>query len=179
MNSDEKNPADVAFFKAPTDRVEGVLRNVNAALTARRKNISDILRTTNNSRKESDDESSEGDDFKSPKNTVKRTRKSGKTSEIETANLFENLVEEDIDDEDLHEDNHPTEDDKDVEGNRKKKNTTKRPAKMAIGPLEKREKISPLIIRERKEWTNISNQMKQSGYSLTLLIIEEIAKKLD
>ncbi|KAL3278898.1 hypothetical protein HHI36_016418 [Cryptolaemus montrouzieri] len=70
--------------------------------------------------------------FKSPKNTVKRMRKSIKTSEIETTNQFESLMEEDID-ENLHEDNYPKEeDDKEVEGNRKK-----------------RERISPLIIRKK------------------------------
>ncbi|KAL3287933.1 hypothetical protein HHI36_002389 [Cryptolaemus montrouzieri] len=80
-----------------------------------------------NSKKESDDESSEEEDFKSPKNTVKRMGKSEKTKEIETANQFENLMEKDID-EDLHKANHPTEEDhKDVEGNRKTKKTTKGP----------------------------------------------------
>ncbi|KAL3272881.1 hypothetical protein HHI36_014341 [Cryptolaemus montrouzieri] len=85
MNSAEKNPADVAFFNAPTERLEGVLRNVTAALTARGSNITDILRTTNNAstslnfRKKGDDKSSEEEDFKSPKNTVKRMRKSKKT----------------------------------------------------------------------------------------------------
>ncbi|KAL3280205.1 hypothetical protein HHI36_017705 [Cryptolaemus montrouzieri] len=78
-------------------------------------------------RKVSDYESSEEEDFKSPKNTVKGMRIYKKTSEIETTNQFESLMEEDID-EDLHEDNHPKEeDDKDNEGNRKTKKTTKSP----------------------------------------------------
>ncbi|KAL3280520.1 hypothetical protein HHI36_024374 [Cryptolaemus montrouzieri] len=72
MNSAEKIPADVAFLNAPIERLEGVLRNVIAALTARGKNISDILRYTtpannaslSNSRKQSDDENSEEEDFK-------------------------------------------------------------------------------------------------------------------
>ncbi|KAL3284381.1 hypothetical protein HHI36_018545, partial [Cryptolaemus montrouzieri] len=129
----EKNPADIAFFNAPTERLEDVLRNVNAALTARGNYIFDILRTTNNAstfsniRKESDNESSEEEDFKSPKNTVKRMRKSEKTSEIETTNQLENLMEEDLE-EDLHEDNHPKEEnDKGVEGNKKTKKTKKAP----------------------------------------------------
>ncbi|KAL3287281.1 hypothetical protein HHI36_001757 [Cryptolaemus montrouzieri] len=79
MNSAEKNPADVTLSNAPTERLEGVLRK-------------------------SDDESSEEQDFKSPKNTVRRMRKSKKTSEIET-NQVESLTEEDID-EDLYEDNY-------------------------------------------------------------------------
>ncbi|KAL3273539.1 hypothetical protein HHI36_014977 [Cryptolaemus montrouzieri] len=82
MNSAEKIPADVAFLNAPIEQLEGVLRNVIAALTARRNNISDILRypTTaknaplSNSRKQSDDESSEEEDFKLPRSTAKRMR---------------------------------------------------------------------------------------------------------
>ncbi|KAL3266403.1 hypothetical protein HHI36_010579 [Cryptolaemus montrouzieri] len=81
MNSAEKIPADVAFLNAPTERLEGVLRNVIAALTAGGNNISNILRYTttannaslSNSRKQSDDESSEEEDFKLP-----RMRKSEK-----------------------------------------------------------------------------------------------------
>ncbi|KAL3288004.1 hypothetical protein HHI36_002456 [Cryptolaemus montrouzieri] len=134
MNSAEKIPADVAFLNAPTERLEGMLRNVIAALTARGNNISDILRYTttannaslSNSRKQSDDESSEEEDFKLPRNTVKRMRKSEKTLKIETRNQFENLMEEDID-----EDHHPTEEEnKQVEGTRTTKTTTKSPAKV-------------------------------------------------
>ncbi|KAL3280820.1 hypothetical protein HHI36_004051, partial [Cryptolaemus montrouzieri] len=111
--------------------------------------------------KESDDESNEEEDFKSPKNTVKKMRKSIKMSEIETKNQFESPMEKDID-EDLYEDNHPKEkDDKGVEGNRKTKKTTKIPAKTTLDALKKREKISPLIIREKTKWTTISNRMKQ------------------
>ncbi|KAL3273849.1 hypothetical protein HHI36_015275 [Cryptolaemus montrouzieri] len=43
MNSAEKIPADVAFLNAPTERLEGMLLNIIAALTARGNNISDIL----------------------------------------------------------------------------------------------------------------------------------------
>ncbi|KAL3269474.1 hypothetical protein HHI36_008543, partial [Cryptolaemus montrouzieri] len=135
MNSAEKIPADVAFLNAPTERLEGVLRNVIAALTARGNNISDIVRysttannaslSNSNSRKQSDDESSEEEGFKLSRNTVKRMRKSEKTSKIETRNQFENLMEEDID-----EDHRPTEEeDKQVEGTRTTKTTTKSPAK--------------------------------------------------
>ncbi|KAL3278042.1 hypothetical protein HHI36_013383, partial [Cryptolaemus montrouzieri] len=78
--------------------------------------------------KERDDESSEKEDFKSSKSTVKKMRISKTTSEIKNTNQFESQ-EEDMD-EDLHEDYHPREeDDKYVEGNRKTKNTTKNPAK--------------------------------------------------
>ncbi|KAL3282873.1 hypothetical protein HHI36_006032 [Cryptolaemus montrouzieri] len=137
MNSAEKIPADVAFLNAPTERLEGVLRNVIAALTARGNNISDILRYTttannaslSNSRKQSDDESSEEEDFKLPTNTVKRMRKSEKTLKIETRNQFENLMEEDID-----EDHRPMEEeDKQVEGTRTTKTTTKSTAKVTTG----------------------------------------------
>ncbi|KAL3273184.1 hypothetical protein HHI36_014638 [Cryptolaemus montrouzieri] len=75
-------------------------------------------------RKQSDDGSSEEEDFKLP-------RKSEKTLKIETRNQFENLMEEDID-----EDHHPTEEeDKQVEGTRTTKTTTKSPAKGGIGGL--------------------------------------------
>ncbi|KAL3277519.1 hypothetical protein HHI36_012864 [Cryptolaemus montrouzieri] len=149
MNSAEKIPADVAFLNAPTERLEGVLRHVIAALTARGNNISDILRystTTNNaslsnSRKQSGDESSEEEDFKLPRNTVKRMRKSEKTLKIETRNQFENLMEEDID-----KDHRPMEEeDEQVEGTRTTKTTTKSPAKVYCGnelpPLENTLKI--------------------------------------
>ncbi|KAL3273164.1 hypothetical protein HHI36_014618 [Cryptolaemus montrouzieri] len=76
-------------------------------------------------KKQSDDESSEEEDCKLPRNTVKRMRKSEKTLKIETRNQFENLMEEDID-----EDHRPTEEeDKQVEGTRTTKTTTKSPAK--------------------------------------------------
>ncbi|KAL3288894.1 hypothetical protein HHI36_003339, partial [Cryptolaemus montrouzieri] len=75
--------------------------------------------------KQSDDESSEEEDFKLPRNTVKRMRKSEKTLKIETRNQFANLMEEDID-----EDHRPMEEeDKQVEGTRTTKTTTKSPAK--------------------------------------------------
>ncbi|KAL3287268.1 hypothetical protein HHI36_001744 [Cryptolaemus montrouzieri] len=89
MNSAEKNPSDVAFFNTPTDRLDGVLRNVSAALTARENNFSHISRTTNNASvmcnfsKKSKDESSEEEDFKSPENTVRRMRKSEKLAKID------------------------------------------------------------------------------------------------
>ncbi|KAL3272088.1 hypothetical protein HHI36_022550 [Cryptolaemus montrouzieri] len=133
MNSAEKIQADVAFLNAPTERLEGVLRNKIAALSARGNNISDIRRystTANNAslsnfRTQSDDDRSEEEDFKLPRNTVKRMRKSEKTLKIETRNQFENLMEEDID-----EDHRPTEEeDKQVEGTRVTKTTTKSPAK--------------------------------------------------
>ncbi|KAL3272115.1 hypothetical protein HHI36_022578 [Cryptolaemus montrouzieri] len=98
MNSFEKNPADVAFFKALTERLEGVLRKRATTRAANRG-----LQITE------------------------------EMSEIETTNQLENLTEED-NDEDLHEDNHSKEeDDKDVEGNRKTKNTTQSPAKTTLG----------------------------------------------
>ncbi|KAL3284229.1 hypothetical protein HHI36_018392 [Cryptolaemus montrouzieri] len=150
MNSAEKISADVASLNAPTERLEGVLRNVIAALTGRGNNISDIVRysttannaSLSNSRKQSDDESSEEEDFKLPRNTVKRMRKSEKTLKIETRNQFENLMEEDID-----EDHRTTEEeDKQVEGTRTTKTTTKSPAKVTTGLQTRRDKISPLII---------------------------------
>ncbi|KAL3269696.1 hypothetical protein HHI36_008756, partial [Cryptolaemus montrouzieri] len=59
------------------------------------------------------------------RNTVKRMRKSEKTLKIETRIQFENLMEEDID-----EDHRPMEEeDKQVEGTRTTKTTTKSPAK--------------------------------------------------
>ncbi|KAL3269334.1 hypothetical protein HHI36_008406 [Cryptolaemus montrouzieri] len=76
----------------------------------------------NGTKKQSDDESSEEEDFKLPRNTVKRMRKSEKTLKIETRNQFENLMEEDIDEED-----------KQVEGTRTTKTTTKSPAKVTTG----------------------------------------------
>ncbi|KAL3266149.1 hypothetical protein HHI36_010334 [Cryptolaemus montrouzieri] len=76
-------------------------------------------------RKQSDDESSEEDDFKLPRNTVKRMWNSEKTLKIETRNQFENLKEEDID-----EDHRPMEEEeKQVEETRTTKTTTKSPAK--------------------------------------------------
>ncbi|KAL3268663.1 hypothetical protein HHI36_007766 [Cryptolaemus montrouzieri] len=99
-------------FNAPNERIEGVLRNVIATLTTRGNNIFYILRTNSNAstssnfRKKSDDEGSEEKDFKLPKNTNKRMRKSKKTPETETTNQFESLMEEDSH-EVLHENNHP------------------------------------------------------------------------
>ncbi|KAL3288409.1 hypothetical protein HHI36_002857 [Cryptolaemus montrouzieri] len=88
----------------------------------------------------------QSDDFKLPRNTVKRMRKSEKTLKIETRNQFENLMEEDID-----EDHRPMEEeDKQVEGTRTTKTTTKSPAKVTTRLQTRREKISPLIIREKE-----------------------------